>query len=75
VTDVVETFVRGHHRRGAKHLLIIVGKGLHSEDGQGVLLPALIDALTKGGAAPLVRCFASAHMTLGGTGAVAVQLI
>jgi DNA-nicking Smr family endonuclease len=75
VTDVVETFVRSHHRRGAKHLLIIVGKGLHSEDGQGVLLPALTDALTKGGAAPLVRCFASAHATLGGTGAVAVQLI
>jgi DNA-nicking Smr family endonuclease len=75
VTDVVEAFVRGHHRRGAKHLLVIVGKGLHSEDGQGVLLHALIDALTKGGAAPLVRCFASAHTNLGGTGAVAVLLV
>jgi len=75
VSDVVATFVRSHHRRGAKQMLIIVGKGLHSEDGQGVLLHALIDALTKGGAAPLVRCFASAHANLGGSGAVAVLLI
>lgn len=75
VSDVVSTFVRTHQRRGAKHVLIIVGKGLHSEDGQGVLLPALVDALTQGGAAPLVRCFASAHASLGGSGAVAVMLI
>jgi DNA-nicking Smr family endonuclease len=75
VSDLVASFVRTHQRRGAKHVLIIVGKGLHSEDGQGVLLPALIDALTKGGAAPLVRAFASAHQNLGGTGAVAVMLI
>jgi DNA-nicking Smr family endonuclease len=75
VSDVVAAFVRSHHRRGAKQVLIIVGKGLHSEDGQGVLLHALIEALTKGGAAPLVRCFASAHSSLGGSGAVAVSLI
>lgn len=75
VSDAVASFVRVHHRRGAKHLLIIVGKGLHSEDGQGVLLSALIDALTKGGAAPWVRCFASAHASLGGSGAVAVMLV
>lgn len=75
VSDVVATFVRAHHRRGAKQVLIISGKGLHSENGQGVLLDALIDALTNGGAAPLVRCFASAHANLGGSGAVAVMLI
>jgi DNA-nicking Smr family endonuclease len=75
VSDVVASFVRTHHRRGAKQLLVIVGKGLHSEDGQGVLLHALIDALTNGGAAPLVRCFASAHANLGGSGAVAVMLV
>lgn len=75
VSDVVATFVRSHHRRGAKHLLIIVGKGLHSEDGYGVLQHALVEALTQGGAAPLVRCFATAHANLGGTGAVAVMLI
>ena len=75
VSDVVATFVRTHHRRGVKQMLIIVGKGLHSEDGQGVLLDALIDALTNGGAAPLIRSFASAHSNLGGTGAVAVMLV
>lgn len=75
VSDVVATFVRTHHRRGARHLLIIVGKGLHSEDGVGVLLPALIEALTHGLAAPLVRGFASANAVHGGTGAVAVLLI
>jgi DNA-nicking Smr family endonuclease len=75
VSDVVATFVRTHHRRGARHLLIIVGKGLHSEDGVGVLLEALIEALTHGLAAPLVRGFASANALHGGTGAVAVLLI
>jgi DNA-nicking Smr family endonuclease len=75
VSDVVANFVRLHHRRGARHMLIIVGKGLHSEDGVGVLLPALIDALVQGLAAPLVRAFASAHAVHGGTGAVAVLLI
>jgi DNA-nicking Smr family endonuclease len=52
-----------------------VGKGLHSEDGTGVLLPAVIDALTQGLCAPLVRGFATAHHRLGGTGAIAVLLI
>jgi DNA-nicking Smr family endonuclease len=75
VSDNVAAFVRLHHRRGARHLLIIVGKGLHSEDGNGVLLPALVDALTQGLCAPLVRGFATAHASLGGTGAVAVLLV
>jgi len=39
-----------------------------------VLGEALIEALTRGGAAPLVRAFASAHNSLGGSGAVAVLL-
>lgn len=75
LTDVVSAFVRAHHRRGARHVLFIVGKGLHSEDGTSALLPALIEALTHGLAAPLVRGFATAHARLGGTGAVAVLLI
>ncbi|MET0390860.1 MAG: Smr/MutS family protein [Polyangiales bacterium] len=75
LSDTVSAFVRQHHRRGARHLLIIVGKGLHSEDGTGVLLSALIEALTHGLCAPLVRGFATAHQRLGGTGAVAVLLI
>jgi DNA-nicking Smr family endonuclease len=75
VGDLVASFVRSHHRRGARHVLIIVGKGLHSEDGVGVLRHAVSDALTDGLAAPLVRAFASAHVNQGGTGAIAVLLI
>jgi DNA-nicking Smr family endonuclease len=74
-SDLVASFVRSHHRRGARQLLIIVGKGLHSQDGVGVLMPAVADALTQGLAAPLVRAFSSAHPNLGGRGAIAVLLI
>lgn len=70
----VHDFVRGEHRRGARRLLIIVGKGNHSEAGISVLAPIARDALTRGGAAPLVQAFASAHVTLGGRGALAILL-
>jgi DNA-nicking Smr family endonuclease len=74
-SERIASFVRSHHRRGARHLLIIVGKGLHSEDGIGVMSSVLIEALTQGLCAPLVRCFVTAHADHGGTGAVAVLLI
>jgi DNA-nicking Smr family endonuclease len=74
VADLVAGFVRTHHRRGARNLLIIAGKGLHSEDGVGVLRHALIEALTQGLAAPLILAFSSAHSSLGGSGALAVLL-
>jgi DNA-nicking Smr family endonuclease len=70
----VHDFVRAEHRRGARRLLIIVGKGSHSDGGISVLAPVARDALTRGGAAPLVQAFASAHATLGGRGALAVLL-
>ncbi|MEY4583040.1 MAG: hypothetical protein RL701_7743 [Pseudomonadota bacterium] len=73
--EQVATFVRSHHRRGARHLLVIVGKGLHSNDGVSVLLPAVIEALTQGLCAPLVRGFATAHQRHGGSGALAVLLV
>jgi len=74
VADLVAGFVRTHHRRGVRQLLIIAGKGLHSENGIGVLRDAAVDALTKGFAAPLVVAFASAHTNRGGSGALAVLL-
>ena len=67
-------FVRAEHRRGARRLLVIVGKGQHSEDGVGVLGAAAVETLTAGGAAPLVAALSSAHPTLGGRGALAVVL-
>jgi DNA-nicking Smr family endonuclease len=70
----VAEFVRTQHRRGARYLLIIVGKGTHSEGGTGVLGSALVDELVGGIAAPLVAAFTSAHPQRGGRGAIAVQL-
>lgn len=70
----VHDFVRSEHRKGARKLLIIVGKGTHSEGGVGVLGGIAREALSRGGAAPLVQAFASAHETLGGRGALAVLL-
>jgi len=71
---VLGEFVRAEHRRGARRLLIIVGKGQHSADGVGVLGTAAVETLTAGVAAPLVAAVASAHPTLGGKGALAVVL-
>ena len=67
-------FVRAQHRRGARRLCIVHGKGLHSDGGAGVLRECVVHALTEGGAAPVVLAFASAPATLGGTGALLVEL-
>jgi DNA-nicking Smr family endonuclease len=74
VEVAIERFVRTHHRRGARHLLLIVGKGLHSEEGVSVLAPAAVTALSQGLAAPWVIAFSTAHAVHGGTGALAVLL-
>lgn len=70
----VHDFVRAQQRSGVRQLLVIVGKGSHSEDGVGVLGAAAVEALTHSGAAPLVAAFASAHARHGGSGAIAVLL-
>lgn len=74
VARAVSEFVRKQQRKGARYLLLITGKGQHSEGGIGVLRDAAVDALTRGGAAPSVLAFGSAHATRGGTGALAVLL-
>jgi DNA-nicking Smr family endonuclease len=71
----VHELIRAQHRRGVRRLLFIVGKGVHSEGGQGVLADALVHALTQGVAAPLVAAFATAGARHGGRGAIAVELI
>lgn len=75
----VSRFVRGAEKKAAKRVLIIHGKGLHSAPdasarGRSILGRATVQALTQGGAAPLVRAFVSAPTALGGTGAVLVEL-
>lgn len=67
-------FVRAQHRRGARRLCVVHGKGTHSEGGVGVLRDVVVRALTEGGAAPVVRAFATAATELGGSGALIVQL-
>ncbi len=71
----VVRFVRRQHRRGARRLCLIHGKGTHSEGGLGVLQGRVVHALTEGGAAPVVEAFASACPELGGSGALVVQLV
>jgi DNA-nicking Smr family endonuclease len=65
--------VRRQHRLGRRYVLIITGKGQHSDGGVGVLGEALAETLAGGGAAPFVLAFASAHAQHGGRGAVAVM--
>ena len=59
---------------GISRLLIVHGKGLHSAGGIGVLALAVVDSLTEGRAAALVRALMTAPQRLGGSGALAVQL-
>jgi DNA-nicking Smr family endonuclease len=74
VAPAIERFVRMHQRRGARNVLLIVGKGLHSEDGTSVLAPAAIEAITHGLPSPWVVAFCTAHTVHGGVGALAVVL-
>jgi DNA-nicking Smr family endonuclease len=70
----VHDFVRERHKRGVRYLLLIPGKGAHSEGGVGVLGEVVVRVLTQGGAAPLVQAFTTAHPVHGGRGALAVLL-
>lgn len=75
VAALVNKFVRLQHKKGLRVLLIIHGKGHHSELGVGVLSDHVIATLSKGGAAPLVAAFTNPHESHGGTGALMVELI
>ena len=71
---LINGFIRKAHRAGRRTLVIIHGKGQNSEGGRGVLETATVDALTEGGAAPLVEAFTTAPMRFGGHGATVVRL-
>jgi DNA-nicking Smr family endonuclease len=70
----VEGFVRKMRRAGVTRILIVHGKGLHSDGRFGVLREVTIDALTEGRTARLVLAFVTARASLGGAGALAVAL-
>jgi len=71
---VLVRFLRAQHRRGVGRVCVVHGKGLHSEGGVGVLRDRAIHAITDGGGAPVVAAFATAPASLGGSGALMVQL-
>lgn len=74
VDQVVTRFVREKHRAGLRRLLVVHGKGLHSDAGGPVLGEQVVESLTRGGAASLVVAFVTATDALGGSGAVVVEL-
>lgn len=71
----VVRFVKARKAKGERIVLVVHGKGLHSEGRIGVLEDHVLNALTKGGAAPYVVAFATAPMRLGGLGALVVRLV
>ncbi|MCA9600824.1 MAG: Smr/MutS family protein [Myxococcales bacterium] len=74
VDAVLVGFVRDAHRRGARVVRIIHGKGLHSESGAGVLGEHVVDLLRGGAPSAHVLAFRSAPVDLGGRGAVLALL-
>jgi DNA-nicking Smr family endonuclease len=73
-TRVVGRFIKDARSKSRLTVLIIHGKGAHSEGGIGVLEEACVEALTKGGAAPYVEAFATAPARFGGRGAIVARL-
>ncbi|HKU42573.1 MAG TPA: hypothetical protein VJR89_30655 [Polyangiales bacterium] len=72
--EAIEGFIRVHHRRGVRQLSI-VWDPRPDEAGVDSALEAVLAGLTNSAVAPLVRAFASAHVSLGGNAALGVLLI
>ena len=56
-------------------VLVVHGRGTRSAGGVGVLKALVVEALSEGGAAPVVTAFATAPGHLGGEGALLVRLL
>lgn len=74
VEDRLARWLREQHKKGARRVLVVHGKGLHSSDGIAVLRDAVLRVLEASIATPLVLAFASAPPAMGGTGATLVEL-
>jgi len=70
----VVAFVRSAQRAGKRVVLIVHGRGQHSAGGVSVLPDVVLETLSRGGAAPVVRAFMSAPQRQGGSGALIVFL-
>ncbi len=71
----VSRFVRDQYRQGKRRLLLVHGKGKHSDQGVGVLADHLVKVLTQSRVSHYVRGFCTASLEHGGSGALAVMLI
>ncbi len=70
----VDEFLRAARRAGKRCVLVVHGRGLHSDDQVPVLKEALKTWLAQGRFARHILAFASARPSDGGTGAVYVLL-
>lgn len=70
----VARFLTYAYERGARVIGIVHGKGLHSEDGKGVLAQHVVSAITQEKEGRFVLAFRSAPPSLGGTGALLLRL-
>ena len=70
-----QRFVRECQQAGKRWVLIIVGKGLHSQGGKAALKGHIVDALSRRGSSRYVLAFRTAPRHLGGTGALVVRLV
>lgn len=73
-TREIARFVRDSSQKSARIVLIVHGKGLHSEGGLGVLADLVVETLTRSAISSRIVAFATASPRLGGLGAMVVRL-
>ena len=69
----LKSFIEGSRRKGLKCVLIVVGKGNHSEGGKSVLHP-IVETWLKGEGKTQTSKYKNAQPKLGGRGAILVWL-
>ncbi len=69
----LKSFIEGSRRMGLEQVLIIVGKGNHSEGGKSVLHP-IVETWLKGEGKTQTSKYKNAPPKLGGSGAILVWL-
>jgi DNA-nicking Smr family endonuclease len=69
----LKSFIEGSRRKGLEQVLIIVGKGNHSEGGKSVLHP-IVETWLKGEGKTQTSKYKNAPPKLGGSGAIQVWL-
>lgn len=71
---LIETTLTRCRRNGAKRVLVVHGRGLHSDSGEGPVLRELVQQLLQNRCAPLIRNYRTAPPRDGGQGATIVYL-